>query len=188
MDDPVRRSTTDGATPAGRAGSGTAPDPLFAFVDANDRSVALRECGPADRVALLAMYDALDRADRAQGLPPSTTARIRSWLADLLGDGHHLAAYHDGRAVGHACLLPARERGHELAIFVASTHQHAGIGTRLLDALIDYGADCGVERVWLTVRRDNVPARRLYESAGFERTRHPDRDPLAGDLLMELEL
>jgi GNAT superfamily N-acetyltransferase len=154
------------------------------FLDAAGREVRIRPTESAERDALVKMYDALAPEDRAQGLPPATTARIESWLDDVLADGHHLAAVHDGAAVGHTFVLPGGERGHELAIFVTSTHQHAGIGTRLLDSLLADGAACGVERIWLTVRRDNVPARRLYESAGFERVRHPERDPLAGDLLM----
>jgi len=177
------RTTRTGDSRTGGPDARTLGSP-FQFVDDDGRPITVQESGPDDCDALVAMYDAFDPADRAQGLPPSTTARIRSWLGDILGDGHHLAVSHDGGTVGHACLLPAGERGHELAIFVAGTHQHAGIGTRLLDCLLGDAAERGVDRIWLTVHRDNVPARRLYESAGFERVRHPDRDPLAGDLLM----
>jgi len=170
------RPTTPGIDPRSRS-------PLE-LLDSEGREIRVRPTDPTERDALVEMYDALAPEDRAQGLPPATPARIESWLDDVLVDGHHLLADHDGAAVGHTFVLPAGERGHELAIFVASTHQHAGIGTRLLDSLLADGAARGVDRVWLTVRRDNVPARRLYESAGFDRVRHPERDPLAGDLLL----
>jgi GNAT superfamily N-acetyltransferase len=122
----------------------------------------------------VSLYEAFDPADRAQGLPPRTTAGVESWLGDICETGVHTVAWHDGRAVGHACLVPTRDARHELAIFVAGAYQQAGIGTRLLRTLLGQGAASGVERVWLVVGPRNTVARRLYESAGFDRATDPD--------------
>lgn len=43
-----------------------------------------------------------------------------------------------------------------------------GLGTALLDHVLQAGASRGAERATLEVRRSNTPARRLYERLGFE--------------------
>jgi ribosomal protein S18 acetylase RimI-like enzyme len=124
----------------------------------------------AEREALVAMYDAFDPADRAQGIPPTGEARIREWLDDVLCDDcYNVVAWLDGEAAGHATLVPDAD-AFELAIFVLQAYQGAGIGTALVESLLGYGAERGVERVWLTVERWNTAATRLYRSVGFETT------------------
>jgi ribosomal protein S18 acetylase RimI-like enzyme len=54
----------------------------------------------------------------------------------------------------------------ELAIAVVAPRRHEGIGRRLLRDLIDASIDQGCRALSLSVREEN-PARRLYESAGF---------------------
>jgi len=121
--------------------------------------------------ALVEMYVAFDPADRAQGIPPATEERIRSWLPRVLGpDCVNVVAETDDRAVGHATLVPDEEEGYELAIFVLGPYQGAGIGTELITALLGAGIERGIERVWLTVERWNTPAQHLYRKVGFEAT------------------
>jgi [ribosomal protein S18]-alanine N-acetyltransferase len=43
-----------------------------------------------------------------------------------------------------------------------------GVGTALLEHVLQAGASRGAERATLEVRRSNAPARRLYERLGFE--------------------
>lgn len=43
-----------------------------------------------------------------------------------------------------------------------------GVGTALLEFVMQAGANRGAERATLEVRRSNEPARRLYERLGFE--------------------
>jgi [ribosomal protein S18]-alanine N-acetyltransferase len=43
-----------------------------------------------------------------------------------------------------------------------------GVGTALLEHVLQAGATRGAARATLEVRRSNVPARRLYERMGFE--------------------
>lgn len=142
------------------------PRPPIVFEDGDGRRVEVRA---ADDVAdsLVAMYADYDAADRTMGLPPRSASGVRDWLDRIFDAGLHLVAWHDGEAVGHATLVPAGDGSHELAIFVASGHQSAGIGSRLLRTLLGHGRANGVERVWLTVARDNWPAIQLYRAAGF---------------------
>jgi aminoglycoside 6'-N-acetyltransferase I len=48
---------------------------------------------------------------------------------------------------------------------VAPTHRRRGIGRRMLDAMLARGRALGCTEAWLGAEEDNLPARRLYESA-----------------------
>ncbi|MEF8938063.1 MAG: GNAT family N-acetyltransferase, partial [Halovenus sp.] len=89
---------------------------------------------------------------------------------------------HDGRPVGHTVMFPHDDTS-ELAIFVHPDYQSAGIGTKLIRAVLGYSQREGINHVWLTVARDNRIAIKLYRSAGFE-----IRDEDRGELEMERDL
>lgn len=50
---------------------------------------------------------------------------------------------------------------------VAKGHRDGGLGTRLLDAAVDYARLNGCRRVTLLTDRDNLGARRFYQRQGF---------------------
>jgi GNAT superfamily N-acetyltransferase len=52
----------------------------------------------------------------------------------------------------------------ELA-FIAALEPHEGVGTALLNAVLDAVSDCG--RVWLVTTNDNLDAVRFYQRRGF---------------------
>ena len=54
-------------------------------------------------------------------------------------------------------------------INVESDHRHRGLGRRLSDALLWWGASTGATRGYLQVVQDNHAARALYRSLGFTR-------------------
>ena len=138
--------------------------------------------GPADdeSEALVEMYLAFDPEDRAQGIPPTDEERVRAWLETILApECVNVVGWHDGEPIGHATLVPDEEESYELAIFVLGAYQNAGIGTRLIEALLGAGREEGIERVWLTVERWNNPAVNLYRKVGFES---------AGDGSFEMEM
>lgn len=146
------------------------PRPPVEFTDRRGREIRLAELDGDGLDALEPMYRGYDPRDRAQGIPPATGAGVRRWLDGLAG-ALHVAALHEDRPVGHAFLAPEPEgRSTELAIFVDGFYQNAGIGTRLMEALLGLGAERGVRRVWLVVQRSNGPAVRLYRKTGFEVT------------------
>lgn len=150
--------------------AGNFPRPPRTCEDAEGREIELRAVVWDEEMApLVAMYDAFESADRAQGIPPVGTDAIRRWLTEL-EPGYDVAAWHDGGAVGHATLVPDDADGYELAIFVLHEYQGAGIGTVVLETLLGLGQSDGVEQVWLTVERWNRPAIHIYEAGGFETT------------------
>ncbi|WP_331235103.1 GNAT family N-acetyltransferase [Natronorarus salvus] len=148
--------------------AGPFPEPPLSFTDGVGREIEIRVYDGSDRASLTEMYAEFDPADRAQGIPPSGEKRVEDWLDVILGEGYDVVALDDDRVVGHATLVPDGDEGMELAIFVFQTYQGAGVGSRLVRALLGYGASEGVEYVWLTVERWNNPAVSLYESVGFE--------------------
>lgn len=95
------------------------------------------------------------------------------WARAFLEDArHHLvAAIDDGVVVGMASALdyihpdkPPQLWINEVG--VAPAYQRRGIGRLLLDALLAHGRTLGCTEAWLGTEEDNMPARRLYESAG----------------------
>jgi ribosomal protein S18 acetylase RimI-like enzyme len=152
--------------------AGAFPEPPVSFTDGEGRDVAVRAFEDSDEDgvdALVAMYDDFDSADRAQGVPPVGEKRVREWLETLLAqDGFDVVAWHGDEVAGHATLVPDNGDTYELAIFVHQSYQGAGIGTRLIEALLGHAQANGAELVWLSVERWNRPAVALYEKVGFE--------------------
>jgi len=145
------------------------PAPPRQLTDREGRSIQLRRADGTDRTALIEMYKKFDPADRAQGIPPARETAIERWLETILDDDcHNVVASHDGDLVGHATLVPDDQEGYELAIFVLSAYQGAGIGTELVETLLGLGQSEGIDRVWLTVERWNDAAIALYRKVGFE--------------------
>lgn len=152
--------------------AGEFPEPPVSFADREGRAVEVRTFEASDTEgfdALVAMYDDFDPADRAQGVPPVGEDRVREWLETLLEqDGFDVVAWHGDEVAGHATLVPDDGETYELAIFVHQSYQGAGIGTRLIEALLGDAQANGAELVWLSVERWNRPAVALYEKVGFE--------------------
>ncbi|MFB6123327.1 MAG: N-acetyltransferase family protein [Haloferacaceae archaeon] len=149
--------------------AGPFPTPPVTYTDQEGREIEIRRFdADQDFEPLVEMYDAFDPADRAQGIPPAREDRIREWLEDITADDClNVVAWHGDTAAGHATLVPDDDAS-ELAIFVLQEYQQAKNGTRIIETLLGYGREEGVEKVWLTVERWNSPAVNLYEKVGFE--------------------
>ncbi|MFB6171269.1 MAG: N-acetyltransferase family protein [Haloarculaceae archaeon] len=142
--------------------------PPLSFEDREGREITVDNYDD-DFEDVVGMYLDFEPADRAQGIPPTGEADIRSWLDHILvDDAINVVARHQHRVIGHAVLVPDRSDAYELAIFVLNAYQGAGIGTQLMEALLGRGQDEGIEYVWLTVERWNQAAIRLYKKMGFE--------------------
>jgi len=145
------------------------PTPPRTITDREGRDIHVRRGDGTDRTALIEMYKRFDPADRAQGIPPSRETAIERWLENILDeDCLNVVASNDGDLIGHATLVPDEQEGYELAIFVLSDYQAAGIGTELVETLLGLAQSEDLQRVWLTVERWNDPAIALYRKVGFE--------------------
>lgn len=109
----------------------------------------------------------------SEGLPLSVEAE-EAYVAGMehSRDNVMLVAKESGKIVGTAALsrLPRRmaHRG-DFCISVAKEYWGKGIGSRLLEAILDFARVNSFEVLDLQVRSDNARAIRLYEKYGFEK-------------------
>lgn len=78
-----------------------------------------------------------------------------------------------GRVVGNATIrrAPTLGRGYLVGnVAVLPEYRGRGIARHLMEACLEKACDEGGEWVALEVRADNVPARHLYQSLGFQQT------------------
>ena len=106
---------------------------------------------------------------------PFTVEQEAEYIQSVAADPHavHYVAWQGDEIVGDANLssMPRRmSHRAELSIAVRKTAWGQGVGTALLQKVIDYAKAHGVEIINLEVRSDNVRAIRLYEKFGFEKT------------------
>jgi len=125
-------------------------------------SVEIRLLGPNDAAVLdRCAEDVFDNA-------------VSPRLADeFLSDArHHLVvAIDDGLVVGMATAIHYINPDKPPQLFisevgVSSSHRSRGIGRAMLDSLVRRATELGCTEAWVLTDRDNVAARRMYESAG----------------------
>jgi phosphinothricin acetyltransferase len=85
----------------------------------------------------------------------------------------HLVAELDGVVIGYAYAVPFRKRPAyrytvKNSIYVHPDHLSAGVGRRLLPALIDACIAAGCRQMIAYIDVANEPSRRLHETFGFE--------------------
>jgi diamine N-acetyltransferase len=126
-------------------------------------------CDIADILRVLDMYDTFMPEAVAQGLPPTDKSTRYAWLRTLLEGGENYAAIIEGKVVGHASLMPNKERNNgEYVIFVGLPHRKRGLATALTEVTIQRAKALGLRSVWLTVESDNFKAIKLYTKMGFQ--------------------
>jgi len=81
-----------------------------------------------------------------------------------------LIAEEEGVARGYALFQRVAGEAELLRIGVARASRGRGLGDRLLAEGLDRLAAAGDRACFLEVREGNLPARQLYERAGFQRT------------------
>jgi len=88
-------------------------------------------------------------------------------LSQQTASRYYLVADAGGQIVGYAGLLGVGWQGDVLTLAVAADHWGQGIGSALLEALLDEAARRGCAEVFLEVRTDNQRAQRLYRRHEF---------------------
>jgi [ribosomal protein S18]-alanine N-acetyltransferase len=122
-------------------------------------SVRLRPMRLTDLPAVLALEEDLFAPDTW------TAAMYRDELSRT-DTRTYLVAEDEERIVGYAGLIAYDDEAHVSTIAVAADRQGEGIGSRLLDALLEE-ADRRSPAVILEVRADNELAQGLYRRRGF---------------------
>ncbi len=110
----------------------------------------------------------LDQVLETEGLCFSTPWSLGAFKAELGNELSRIwACLSRGRIIGHVCywVIPGEIQVLNLAVHPA--HRRTGVGTRLLACAVREGRERDAKEVWLEVRVNNLPARRMYETLGF---------------------
>lgn len=78
-----------------------------------------------------------------------------------------VVAEEDGEIMGYGCTCTVCENCDLENILVAEEYRKSGVGTAILNALLDDAAERGAEKVFLEVRVSNAAAMKLYLRCGF---------------------
>jgi ribosomal-protein-alanine N-acetyltransferase len=97
-------------------------------------------------------------------------------FARAVADPHHsfFVAELDGRLVGYAGMWVEGNQAHIAKVAVTEGYRRRGIGSALLQQLLDHARRLGLPQAYLEVRRGNLAAQHLYRRFGFrfERVQH----------------
>lgn len=131
------------------------------------------------------LYAAVYQPDKNNLIPRSVIniPEVRAYI-DHFGEkegDYCLVADYAGKVEGAVWVRKVKSFGYvddstpELAISVSEGYRNQGIGSRLLDALINYLSDVGYKQLSLSVQKAN-DALRLYKRKGFITIRENEND------------
>ncbi len=153
-------------------------------------SLSVRPLVSDDVAALLGI--AARSPEAAQWWPADYEQVVRKeldgWVAELP------AAAQEREEKQLAGFLVSRTVADEMEILnlaVESSCRRRGVASRLLEAALERGRECGARRVFLEVRASNVAAIGFYEAFGFAPAGHRPgyySDPRGDGLVLSLQL
>ena len=80
----------------------------------------------------------------------------------------YISALIDNKVVGYAGMWKVCDEGHITNIAVHPEYRGSGIGSLLMEKLIDIALKDGINSMTLEVRKSNLVAQALYSKYGFE--------------------
>lgn len=143
------------------------------------RTVAFRSIRPEEAEATLACLKKFSGQTRFLCRTPAeittTVEEERKYLENRLDENNavQIGAYLEGELVGLGsiwCVGGTERKNHrcELGVSLDEQYWHLGIGSRMMEALIDVAQRIGYEQMELQVLSDNEAAIQLYLKYGFE--------------------
>ena len=138
--------------------------------------VFLRPELPTDTEMLWKMFSNLSTASLDNLVLPFTRERIESWTSNIDYDKNLsiLALVQEDeteRIVGSASLsfhsTEAFRHKAELGITIHDDYQNIGLGTAMVNHLLDIARKKGLKKVYLLVNTNNARAIHVYEKCGF---------------------
>jgi L-amino acid N-acyltransferase YncA len=140
----------------------------------NAQNLIVRRSTEADVPAMIAIYEHhVQRGLGAYDMEPVHPADIKRRRKTMLKRRlPHIVAELDGTIVGYAYAVPFRKRPAyrytvKHSIYVHQDHLHAGVGRRLLPALIEACAEAGYRQMIAYIDAANMPSMQLHEAYDF---------------------
>jgi len=146
------------------------------FTAKNGKKVVFRPEQSGDTEMLWKMFSTLSEESASNLLPPFTRERVESWTRNInynkvLAIVALIEEKNEQRIIGSASLKfnPQETLKHkaELGLTVHDDYQNMGIGTALLNHLIEIARVKKLSKVWLLVSTDNDRAINVYKKTGF---------------------
>lgn len=158
-----------------------------------NRAMSLRVIRPTDEPALIRMLSALDPEEirlrffrYIRQFTHAMAARMTQIDYDREMTFVAQADTQPGEIAGVSTLVSDPTGGEaEFAALVHHDYGGLGLGRQLMLAILDYGAQRGIRRIWGDVLLENTPMLSLARSLGFRRERHPD-DPGCVRVVLEV--
>jgi ribosomal-protein-alanine N-acetyltransferase len=108
--------------------------------------------------------DAVEAIERSVYTHPWT----RGNFADSLASGYHCwVMERDGRLIGYSVTMVAAGEAHLLNLSIAADLQRRGLGSELLQFVLQLARDCAAGTIYLEVRASNQAGRALYIRHAF---------------------
>lgn len=156
------------------------PSPPTPHPAGEQRPVTVRDAGPADAAALIAMHGRCSTESVYRHFAaPLTRPDPRLARRLLTGGTGAVVATDDDDVVGFTSLSPVQEGRCEVALLVEDARQRQGIGTRLLAAAAHRAASAGAEDVVLRGPAESQAAVAMVHRSGLRA-----RVRLSGDQLV----
>jgi len=137
--------------------------------------VRIRLAEPAHAPGIRAIYNLeVTTATSTFDLVPRSLADQTAWLGARTGAFAAVVALDDAdEVVGFASLSPYKERAAyrttvEDSVYVARDHEGRGVGTALLERLLEVAAASGFHAVMARIEASGTASRALHGKCGFE--------------------
>lgn len=120
------------------------------------------------RPALAEDLEGIHRVERASFPDPwSMQTFVDVLVRESEGSAQLLVACEGGAVVGFVVAERADPEVHIANVAIDPARRRSGIGRSLMDAVLAWACDEGLEEAWLEVRQSNTAARNLYRALGF---------------------
>jgi len=137
------------------------------FVDKTGAKILIRSyVHKKDRDRLINMYLNYNPDDRCLGLPPITREAIEKWIDYLASSGYSIIAEHNGKIIGHLTVVPDG-RVVDMSIYITREYQNRGIGTKMIQLIIEYCKNRRYDKITLVTERCNPRSIHVYKKCGF---------------------
>lgn len=106
-------------------------------------------------------------------------------------NGYFFVAEKGEQIVGYIGMMRAESEGDILNIAVSTQNRRQGIGTHLMEYLLHFAQENGIETLFLEVRESNKGAITLYENQKWEKIgvrKHYYKNPTEDGIVMTVDL
>lgn len=136
---------------------------------------SIRRINVGDEKALLRFYNGLSRRSIRTFRPLGESTDLKTCVSIIEKNQpdeesrFDLVAISDGCIIGWSFLCDIDTEKPSFGLAVADHYQNKGIGSQLMDEVMDAARDLNLPKVFLTVVQDNDVAWKMYEKRGFRK-------------------